>query len=193
MLVMTFLKQLYRQMKEQDITQCSFFYDFKHVSFSVIFDVESSPFALLFGVPKENLFFAFTVEKGFVIKDSQIEPVAYKRLVKVLQLRYDPDNAFSPFAFLQTFNKTASTQIRKIRQTEYSDRIPFFPSVEEADKVYFQKWLVHHGERRVSAQNLEKTRKLLGESAYQNCKQRNISSCWTANKIEESNPRNTPW
>jgi hypothetical protein len=192
MLKMTFLECLYHKMENKSISQCLFSYTFKHIKFSIIFDIETNPFCLLFGVLKDNLFFSFEVDKCFVIKYTKLENATYIKLVNILKLQYDPNNKFSPYAFLDTFNKNASVSIDDMRQAEYYDRAPFFSDVEESDKVFFQKWLVHQGERKVTEMNLEKTRKWLGESAYQNCKNRNISSCWTADKTESQKPSKIP-
>ncbi|WP_269919649.1 DUF6037 family protein [Mycobacterium sp. Z3061] len=60
-------------------------------------------------------------------------------------------------------------------------------NVEEANKIYFVRWLDNNKTgKRVSAENLEKTRKLLSYEAYLMCKTRNISSCWSANPSDEN-------
>jgi CRISPR/Cas system-associated protein endoribonuclease Cas2 len=184
---MTSLEQLYKRMKDGSVTQCPFPYQFNGANFSVLFDIETNPFTLLFGVIKENFTFSFPVEHGFIIKDFRLDDITYKRLITILKLKYDPNNKFSPFTFLKTFNEIVNTNF-VVYQAKSSDRIHFSRDVEEPDKIYFQKWLPHHGERKVTEKNLDKTRKLLGEKRYQDCKERNISTCWTANKDEEEIP-----
>lgn len=61
--------------------------------------------------------------------------------------------------------------------------------VEEADKVYFERFLPHNGiNSNASEPNLDKTRRLLGEEIYRACRERNISSCWTTDPAQQK-----PW
>jgi hypothetical protein len=189
MLKMTFLEQLYRKMKDENRKQCLLKYHFRNVDFSVLFDIGLTPFNLLFGVIIKNFTFSFSVERGFYIKDWRIRPESkYKQLAEILQLKPDPANPFSPLKFLEEFNRLAKMP-DKVRQLTYSDRIPFCSAVEESKKISFKGWQHHENDgRNVRPKNLEKTRMLLGETDYQRCEQRNISTCWTDNPDEEQDP-----
>ena len=55
-----------------------------------------------------------------------------------------------------------------------------YRDVEEADKVHLCGWRDNTVRKeRVSAANLAKTRRLLGQAAYDLCRRRNLSTCWT--------------
>ena len=53
----------------------------------------------------------------------------------------------------------------------------------ESDKIYFKGWRSHETDGR-HVQNLEKTRRWLGDEAYEYCKKYNISSCWSEHPNE---------
>lgn len=186
MVKMTFLEELYANMVANNVTQIAFTYRRNGKTFSVLFDTAITPYALLFCVAEQNLFLKFEVNESFVISNTMISRESYKMLVRVLDLNYDPANRFSPSAFLENFNN--EVHVPNIEQANYGDRRVFFPHVEERDKPYFLKWLPHNGSRKVTPENLEKTRCWLGEEAYHDCKERNISTCWTDNEAEEKDP-----
>jgi hypothetical protein len=149
----------------------------------VLFDIETDPYTLFFGVKRKNYAFRFSVERGFVIKPWIDDKEIFGKLYEILQLTPNSKNRFSLTAFLKDFDRNA--KINNIREAKISDRRLFFKNVDdEADKIFFLKWLPHGERKKVSPENLEKTRKWLGEDAYNYCKKKNTSSCWTANEDE---------
>lgn len=173
------LAKLYKSMVTQKIERYRFEYKVGKATFDVFFFIDDKPFVLLFGVKTANFSFEIKVEKGFTI-DPQLDSSTYKKLCAALGLKYDPQNPFKPFDFFKEFNKSIPSQAVPSQKAEPHDIATYRSDVEEADKVYFLKWRdnTKRGEN-VQMENLEKTRKLLGEKAYARCKQKNISSCWT--------------
>ena len=180
------LAKLYKSMVTQQIERYRFEYKAGKAVFDVFFFIDENPFVLLFGVKAANFSFELDVEKGFNI-DPQLDRETYKKLCEALGLEYDPDNPFKPFNFFKEFNNFIPQSAVIAQKAEPHDVANYRSDVEEADKIYFLKWRdnTKRGEN-VQWENLQKTKKLLGEKAYLRCKQKNISSCW-ADKKELAN------
>jgi hypothetical protein len=176
------LVDLYRSMKSQEIDRYRFSYSSGKALFDVFFFIDESPFVLLFGVKSENFSFEIVVEKGFDI-DPRLDRDTYKELCRVLGLEYDPDRPFSPWNFFKEFNENIPNKALAAQKAEPHEVADYRSVAEEADKIYFLGWRDNTKRcEQVGALNLEKTRRLLGEKAFERCKQKNISSCWTDNK-----------
>lgn len=103
-----------------------------------------------------------------------------KKLIKFLGIKYSKDNPFSTFKFFEDFNTKIPQIVNKTNIAQPQQIIKYLNNVEESEKNYFWKWLDNTKQgNKVSKANLEKTRKLLGVKAYERCKKKNISSCWT--------------
>lgn len=59
-------------------------------------------------------------------------------------------------------------------------------NVEEADAIYFVGWYQNPEGKHPRESNLEKTRLWIGEQFYHLCKEKRISSCWSANPAAET-------
>lgn len=176
------LVDLYRNMRSQDIDRYRFSFRSGRALFDVFFFIDESPFVLLFGVKSENFSFEVVVENGFEI-DPRLHPDTYRELCRVLGLEYDPDKPFSPWIFFREFNENIPIKAHASQTAAPHEVADYRTVAEEADKIYFIGWRdnTKRGEQ-VSALNLDKTRRLLGERAFERCKQKNISSCWTDKK-----------
>lgn len=179
------LEPLYRSMRYQGIDRYRFRYRCNNVEFDIFFLIDETPFQLLFGVLIKNFSFILPVERGFCI-NPKLDPEDFSGLCKVLGLRPNPENRFSTRAFFEEFNQCIPAQADRRNVFEPHEIAPYYPKVEEADKKYFWGW--RHNDvlkERVSSENLEKTRRILGYQAYEICKARNISSRWT-NRREDA-------
>lgn len=67
----------------------------------------------------------------------------------------------------------SKTKIQPHEIAKYKQR-----NIDDAHKIYFCGWKFYEGSER-NAKNFEKTKKWLGDEAYEFCKRNNISSCWT--------------
>lgn len=177
-MVLSGLKNLYKSMKGQELDRVRFQYKHARVIFDVFFFIDETPFCLLFGAKEFNFAFEMPVRAGFAV-----EPILssgdYKALCAALGLEYDPLHPFSVKVFLERFNESIPSEIGP--GTIRPEQIAVYRrDVEEAEKIYFFQWrdntvLGKH----VTPENLEKTKRLLGKQAYEACRRRNISSCWT--------------
>ena len=173
---------LYSSMNAQNIDRYHFDYKAGKATFDVFFFIDSSPYLLLFGVKAENFSFELDVQSGFVI-DTKIDNDVYKRLCKILGLKFDPERPFSTWHFFKEFNSKIPLIANASNSVKPQDIAPYQLVAEEADKIYFARWRDNSKwGTKVKDINLEKTRKLLGEKAYIRCKQKNISSCWSDKK-----------
>lgn len=176
------LATLYKDMRAKKLERIRFDYRHGRVSFDVYFFIDGSPFVLLFGARGYNVAFEVNVERGFEI-NPRMSSDDYKALCAALGLVYDPDKPFSPKAFFETFSKHIPTAVPTNHAVRPQDVVRFRRDVEEADKVYYCGWRDNtvRGET-VTEKNLRKTRELLGQKAYERCKAKNLSTCWTDNR-----------
>ena len=173
------LVNLYRSMKNQAIERYRFEYRHGHALFDVFFFIDESPFILLFGAKGEAFSFEMEVKAGFNI-DPTLDSDTYKQLCRILGLKYDPNNPFSPKEFFTQFNQNVPHGASINAKAESHEIAQYRKIAEEEDKIYFLGW--RNNELRgdiVSETNLAKTKDLLGHKAYTRCKSKNISSCWT--------------
>lgn len=179
LIAMDGLRQLYKSMREQGIERQRFPYTHGKIVFDVFFFIDDNPFELLFGVHSHNFAFSFKVEKGFRV-ESQMDNEEYKRLCAILELRFDPNNTFSPANFLKSFNEHIPSIATPNRIPQPHETAAVRRDVHEAEKIYFCGWRNNNLQKdRVSPMNLDKTLKNLGKTVYDLCKRRNISSRWT--------------
>jgi hypothetical protein len=185
--ILTGLKSLFKSMRRQDLERVRFQYIHGRVAFDVFFFIDEDPFCLLFGAVMFNVAFELAVRPGFEV-DPHLPPEAYGALCKALGLRYDPQNPFSVKAFLTQFNAQIPSEIgpNTVRPEQI---LQYRRDVEEVEKIYFFQWRDNsvRGEN-VTPENLLKTRRILGISAYEVCKRRNISSCWTDDPAKRRDP-----
>jgi len=177
------LKNLYKSMKNQSIDRCRFEYVNGKGKFDVFFFIDENPFILLFGAKGANFSFEIEVKNGFIIKPEFEEEIYYK-LIEFLGVKSNKGNPFKPFNFFLDFNNKIPSTINASNKAKPHETIVYRKDVEEAKKIYFLQWRNNNtsGDN-VSKDNLEKTKKLLSVKAYERCKSKNISSCWT--DIEE--------
>ena len=178
-MVLQNLRRLYYSMRAQTIDSYRFSYHHGQIAFDVFFFTDEVPFVLLFGVQGDTLSFEFKVEKGFQV-DPNLDPAVYKRLCQILGLQFTPENPFSPSAFLIDFDNAVPRQAHLNQRAQPQDVAAYRRDVEEANRIYFWGWLDNNLRgNRVSHENLDKTRKLLGPHSWEICKRKNISSRWT--------------
>jgi Family of unknown function (DUF6037) len=173
------LKPLYREMRERDLSRCRFSYRRGRVNFDVFFFIDETPFSLLFGARAHNLAFEMAVREGFAV-DTRIAPEQYKLLCKALDLQFDPANPFSPRAFLVDFGAALPAALPPDTEPHPHELAIYRPTVDRRDGTYFCGWRDNSvRNEHVSEDNLNKTRALLGFKAYEVCRRKNISSCWS--------------
>lgn len=193
MLIIPQLRPLLDDMTTKDEQRCIFRYQRQQVIFSVVFiretDDKDNPLALIFGhagPPPFAFMFYGTHDLEF---STFLEPEEYRRLCKLLDLKYDANNPFSPTTFLANF--AGSNQIPEVvgnGMIPSPDQVPA-PArfVSDADRPYFLNWKNLPQEQNVSLKNYRRTLFAFGRQTADLLKDQKISSCWTA-KLPDNNP-----
>lgn len=175
------LAKLYNDMKANDIKRYKFIFSYNNVIFDVFFFVDEQPFKLAFGVKAENFYFELEVNRGFIINPNIGDK--YLKLIEVLGLKYNPQSPFKTIHFFSEFNQKVPQNADKKNKWQPHDTAYYKKNVEESEKIYFCGWFDNEKVgKHVKPKNLEKTKEVLGNEAYEMCSRKNISSCWTADK-----------
>lgn len=175
------LSKLCSDMNKNKIKRYKFIFKYNDVTFDVFFFIDEKPFKLALGVRVENFYFELDVNNGFIINPSIGDK--YLRLIKILGLKYNPENPFKTIYFFSKLNEKIPDHVNINNAWKPNDTAHYKQNVEEAEKIYFCGWFdnekVH---KSVRVENLNKTKEILGTEAYAMCKRKNISSRWTNNK-----------
>lgn len=172
------LELLYRCMQSQGMGKAQFEFQFRTLTFRVIYIAEQFPHELLLGCRQHNLFIVVNVSRDFVIGTYLGDQ--YKPLMDALGIRSSKDDPFSPGIFFDALRTAIPTSTTKDREPTITDIAGNRRDVEDADKIYFVGWLHHDGKRSAPTEaNLEKTRRICGQAIYERCVRYHISSRWT--------------
>lgn len=190
---LTGLSFLYKVMKQSSEERCKIKYKHGRVTFDVMFFIDETPFCLMFGAIGHNIIFEFKVGQGFSI-DQTIPNEQYRALCDALGLTFDAGNPFKIKTFLDSFSGQIPNLLEKRKKPEPHEVAIHRSNVEESEKKYFCGFRDNtiRGEK-VTPHNLCKTKNWLGQAAYWSCKNRNISSCWTANFVDKIKVPMMPW
>ena len=170
-------------MKQQHIERVKFDFTFRGVKFDVLYFIDERPHLLAFGIKAYNYYFEIPVLKDFKIKPFLDE---YHKFCRIMGFTYNPDNPFKPAEFFVEFNNNIPSGLSSKNTPKPSEVAIYRNKVEEANKIYFVTWRDNtKAGHQVRPSNLEKTRKLLSYKAYLMCKDKNISSCWSADPLDE--------
>lgn len=177
------LELLHRRMRAEGIDRTAFSYRNNLALIDIVFITDETPFALLFGVRGPRPYsFELPVRPGYrvpLLFDAHLRP-----LMDALGVKPNPASPFKTSLFLQDLNAhvPATPQSRDMPTELLASRVAA-ANVEEADRKYFIGWMPHRVNS-VSAENLEKTRRILGLATAQRCERSNISSKWSADPKE---------
>ncbi len=180
---LTELRPLFRSMRDLQVTRHIFDYHVRRgehaITFSVAFVIENPPFTLMFACRALNIYLMLTVRHGFEIDLRDLSTDTMKLIREALGLRWNPDNPYTPTAFMEELRHSGQIPTEAAREAPRPDRMPVPPSaIEEGDKIYFVSWRAN-SIGHVTKENLEKTHLLIGPSFAEICAAHNISSCWS--------------
>jgi hypothetical protein len=158
------------------------------IPFDVVFMIDTEPHLLVFGARGADPFaFQFNVFRNFRIDHILDDKAAYSKLVKLLGLKYDPNNPFSPAKFLTDMRDSGQIPTRATEAGRpRPEQIPAPERhVSDHDKPYFLGWRCNDNYgKRVRPENLKRTALAFGKEWADRCALRNISSCWTADEAK---------
>lgn len=180
---LTMLRSLHRSMRQNRVERAAFSYNNNRGQIHAVFITDEQPYVLFIAVRGSQphpYTFECLVHPGYRVVSYLGEH--YKPLLNALGVESNPDNPFSTKKFLAHLNdqipsdwkpREIPTELLALRSSS--------KNIEELHKRYFVGWRLHN-EKRVTLENLDKTRKWIGQAAYQRCRMSNISSCWSENE-----------
>lgn len=174
------LQPLYRSMRDQDMGRTKFRYQHNHLVFECLFFADVKPFELIMGCLGYNFAIFLEVRDGFKIRP-YIEPKeTFFALRNALFQGQGSTNRFDPLAFFTEFNRHIPNHAVPGHTPTPDDVVRYYPDIEDANKRFFCGWLDNTKQgNQVSATNLAKTRRLLGQRAHDLALRRNLSTRWT--------------
>lgn len=164
----------------------------RQVIFSAAFIAEGMPWQLLLGARKHNRFGRLRVQYGFQIDPLDLTKDFIIWLSDELGLEYDPDDPFTRYKFV-TNHLFPETPCEAQKRPVHPHEIPVDRSqMEEGEKIYFLHWLINGPGRKVTEENLLKTKELISTEWADICRRSNISSCWSAFEHERKDVSSPP-
>lgn len=174
------IKPLLQDMGRNGAKIDKFIFKYNEVEFEVIVLIERSPFELLFGVIGYNYSFSLTLKAGYELQ--ALPDKVFFRLCDILKLKPSKEGLTST-KFLEYVAKKIPPCYSGKKVQPHEVAIYKKRDVAEEDKIYFCGWKFYSDSER-EAKNFDKTKKWLGDDAYEFCKKNNISSCWTDKDIK---------
>ncbi|MES0871531.1 DUF6037 family protein [Pseudovibrio sp. SCP19] len=180
MVQLSSLKSLYRNMKRERITRYKFRYELNHLIFECIFIIDVKPFELAMGCLGHNFVLIFQVENGFKVEPFIKPEKTFWALINALKTHESSEHKFRVIEFLNELNSNIPAQVRENGRVTERDIVRLYPDIEEPERIYFCGWRNNNlcGSN-VTLKNLEKTRRLLGQEAFEFSKEMNESTRWT--------------
>lgn len=182
---MSGLKNLYKQMKDKDLTYTIFDYRHNSIALVAMFDIDKNPFQLLIIKKGTNLTLSLDIEYGFSL-ETFLLPEDYEKLKEILEIPRMPkgENPFQPSEFFKEFNKKIPSTLLEYTQSSEIKQIfaKFYNPDEDENKIYILGMIDWTGKNKTySEKNREKTRILYPE-VYRAIKDKNISIKYTSNE-----------
>lgn len=177
---------LQKKLKSSDKTYGVFKFTKNKVDFDIFFDIGITPYKIGFLVINDDFQLWLDILPGFKI-NTFLSKAELNSLIKVLKLKYDPDNKFSTKKFFEEFNSKIPGDFRLIKKQELPNLVKYIYDIEESEKVYYNGVIdwerINNGKNRQES-NLEKTR-LLYPKLYEQIKDRNMSVRYSTTKNTE--------
>ena len=173
---LTKLSFIYSQIKLNNETYGLFNFNTNGIAFHIFFDIGKVPFRLGFlpiGKPEQIW---LDVNKGFII-NPVLPKSEYRKLTRLLNLKYDKDNPFSTFNFFKQFGEKIPNQLISLSNSERAILALKVSDIEEKEKTVYlgqKDWEKSNSGKNRTEKNLEKTR-LLYPELYNQIKDKNIS------------------
>ena len=164
------------------------------VAISAVFIAEDEPWQLLLGCSSdtENAYAQLRVNRGYVVDPHELTPEFIRWLCRSLHLEFDPDNRFTRWKFVENHLAKRIPLSATARKVSPADVPVPRSDIEEGDKRFFVRWLPHNNGRRVTEENLAKTKLLISAEFAAICRKKNISSCWSADRRDETEITSPP-
>ena len=160
MMTLTGLIPLYQSIRQNNLTYALFDFKKNGIIFHVMFDIEAKPYFKLIIIAQGSKFeLQVEVKPGFIV-NPYIDTKKYKQLTQLLNLKYNPNNKFSPMFFFEEFNSKIPQSYTKPDKAVLLEFAVNKYHIEKNKKVYFRGF-INWKKRERSEKNTEKTRLLL--------------------------------
>jgi len=169
-----------KEMEKKNQLVKSFKYEHNGVSLKVLF-YNLEQMILVITKESNKEYVSFLINRDFSI-DTDMGSEEYKILVKLLKMRFNKKNPFSPsnffFELSQNIPEHNLFEEENIHMTKYY----IYDFIDDAYKTKFVRFIPHTNGGKVSVKNLNKTTIYFGKKEANKCKKQNISSAWTSKK-----------
>lgn len=179
MLKMPGLASLHDAMKAASIERVRFRIAHNYLVFEGVFLVDLIPYELALACVGHEFVLLFEVSKNYEINTYLGEN--FSALVRALGNGANSGNRLKTSEFMRELDAKFPHAVTKRDQATRVDVVRAYRHIEEAEKVHFLRFIPHDraGRRHVTAENLEKTRKLMGQELYEWCRKFNVSTGWS--------------
>jgi len=152
-----------------------------HLAFAGVFLADSTPWQLGLACIGHNFTLRFDVSKRYEISTYIHDDATVEALRTALRTGAGSGHRFSPSEFLREIDAALPATMTKNDRPRPADMVLHRRDVEDAEKIYLCGWEAHErgGKRHVTAENLHKTRALLGDADYAWCQRNDVSTKWT--------------
>lgn len=170
------LRHLHKLMQNANRQITIFPYNIRQVQFTVLFAAIAPPYELSLTARGDNFFLLYHVNQQYEVNPAIEDEYTYKTLADMLKLYGSSNHILKPFQFLLELDKHMKQIPSVTREPSLTEVLQSRPDLPERDRPYFWRW---HPSKKVSPENLAKTRLLLGENAAQHSLLATVSSQWT--------------
>ncbi|HEF1622227.1 TPA: hypothetical protein R8T64_000118 [Campylobacter lari] len=181
---MTGLENLYKDIKNKQVTYCIFNYTHNRVELEIMFDINPKPFKLLIIKKYSNKTLLLDILNGFKL-DIFLSKEKYQILLDILDIKGADTTPFSTKKFFEELNSAIPHQVI---QYNLNNNLRYIISqvnnFDEANLVYIKclkDWSKNKNNRHVTEKNRKKT-KYLYPDVFEIIKDKNISVVYTNNK-----------
>ncbi|EAK9986034.1 hypothetical protein A9372_07895 [Campylobacter jejuni] len=181
---MTNLKNLYKDIKNKQMTYCIFNYTHNRIELEIMFDINPEPFKLLIIRKHSNKTLLLDILNGFKL-DIFLSKEKYQILLDILDIKGGGTIPFSTKKFFEELNSAIPHQVM---QYNLSNNLRYIISqvnnLDEANLVYIKcliDWSKKENNKHVTEKNRKKT-KYLYPDVFEIIKDKNISVVYTNNK-----------
>lgn len=179
MLHMPGLARLHAAMRAVPMERVRLRIEHNHLTFEGVFLADVRPYELALACLGHDFELLFKVSDTCEI-DAYLGD-AYGPLANALRNGAGDGNPLSSRHFLQEIDASLPQRVNAGDRPTHADVVRVYRHVEEADKIHFVRFIPHarDGKRHVRDENLDKTRRLMGQAIADWCQRNNVSTGWT--------------
>ncbi|EFB6939737.1 hypothetical protein HGL76_001757, partial [Campylobacter coli] len=181
---MTGLENLYKDIKNKQMTYCIFNYTHNRIELEIMFDINPKPFKLLIIKKYSNKTLLLDILNGFKL-DIFLSKEKYQILLDILDIKGGGATPFSTKKFFEELNSAIPSAIVQYDlNSNLRHIISQIKNFEDADLIYVKHlidWNKINSGKHVSQKNRDKTEYLYPD-IFKIIKDKNISVVYTNNK-----------